>query len=188
MYRRTEKRGERARLRITEYELEWIPCRLSKPTGDLDALVESLVWRCPRAARFQRVAHINIQEVLACGHEVLAASFSRRTKQTDFGCTFRIESRLAQLVKVALPSSVLTLPCPSSSASACYSVSPSVSSGYPLARTCRTLRRAICRFLSEGLVSSPSRLSSAATVLRACVRMRTGKNTPSAPQRVRLPC
>ena len=49
-----------------------------KPTGDLDALIESIDWRQPRAANYANRAHINIQKVLAASEEI-----SRRAASGD---------------------------------------------------------------------------------------------------------
>lgn len=70
LYRRSETRGEPFRLNLAQHELEWVPCKLAEPTGDLDQQDESFIWRHPRAASFQRVVHINIQEFLACACEI----------------------------------------------------------------------------------------------------------------------
>ena len=69
-YSRAGKRGEHVRLDWLEHELVWLPCALAPPSEELDSLVRAIPWELPRSNRFDHVAHMNIQEVLACAHEI----------------------------------------------------------------------------------------------------------------------
>ena len=92
MYKRSEMKGERVRLDWTTEELKWSPCAMQKPTGYLDELVASLPWKKPRASRFARNAHINIQELVAAADEIRRRA---QNGETDKRIILVLDSRVA---------------------------------------------------------------------------------------------
>ena len=92
MYKRSEMKGERVRLDWTTEELKWHPCAMQKPTGYLDELVANLPWKKPRASRFARNAHINIQELVAAADEIKRRA---RNGERDKRMILVLDSRVA---------------------------------------------------------------------------------------------
>ena len=89
-YCKSEKKRENIRLDWTSAELQWIPCKLLRPNPELDELIRSLPWTSPRASRFQRLSHINVQEMLACVHELRR----RLSGEHDKRMVFCLDSRV----------------------------------------------------------------------------------------------
>ena len=92
LFQRAEKRGEHVRLNWDAHDIQWLPCRLAKPTGDLDAIIMALNWRRPWAGKFKHLYHINVQEVEAVVREI-----DRRCREgeRDIRIHVAIDSRVA---------------------------------------------------------------------------------------------